>query len=408
MLMFWGLAAAMVVMVVALMVLALRRDEAQVVPAAEFDLRVYRDQLRDIERDLERGVIGPDEAERLRVEIGRRILAADQAARTEGAQISGPRGMLVTGGLVLALLGATLATYVGVGRPGASDLPLALRLAEADAARRTRDSQDIAEAAMLRAVPAPTDPQHAALIQQLREIVAQRPDDLQGHQLLMRNEAALGNYAAAWRAQERVVTLRGGAVDVDEIALQADLMIRAAGGFVSPEAEQVLARALQMDPRHRQTRYFTGLMFLQNDRPDRTFQVWSQLWTDSRAGDPWAPFLERQLPDVAFLAGEHRYEMPPLRGAEPGPDAAALEAAQDMSPEERSQMVRGMVDGLAARLATDGGPAADWARLIRALGVLGETERARAILAEAQQVFASNAADLGLLTAAAQAAGIAP
>jgi cytochrome c-type biogenesis protein CcmH len=242
----------------------------------------------------------------------------------------------------------------------------------------------------------------------LREIVAQRPDDLQGHQLLMRNEAALGNYAAAWRAQERVVTLRGGAVDVDEIALQADLMIRAAGGFVSPEAEQVLARALQMDPRHRQTRYFTGLMFLQNDRPDRTFQVWSQLWTDSRAGDPWAPFLERQLPDVAFLAGEHRYEMPPLRGAEPGPDAAALEAAQDMSPEERSQMVRGMVDGLAARLATDGGPAADWARLIRALGVLGETERASAILAEAQQVFASNAADLGLLSAAAQAAGIAP
>jgi cytochrome c-type biogenesis protein CcmH len=408
MLMFWGLAAAMVVMVVALMVLALRRDEAQVVPAAEFDLRVYRDQLRDIERDLERGVIGPDEAERLRVEIGRRILAADQAAQTVGAQISGPRGGLVTGALVLALLGATLATYVGVGRPGASDLPLALRLAEADAARRTRDSQDTAEAAMLRAVPAPTDPQHAALIQQLREIVAQRPDDLQGHQLLMRNEAALGNYTAAWRAQERVVALRGSAVDVDEVALQADLMIRAAGGFVSPEAEQVLARALQMDPRHRQTRYFTGLMFLQNDRPDRTFQVWSQLWTDSRAGDPWAPFLERQLPDVAFLAGEHRYEMPPLRGAEPGPDAAALEAAQDMSPEERSQMVRGMVDGLAERLATDGGPAADWARLIRALGVLGETERASAILAEAQQVFASNAADLGLLSAAAQAAGIAP
>jgi hypothetical protein len=136
-------------------------------------------------------------------------------------------------------------------------------------------------------------------------------------------------------------------------------------------------------------------------RPDGSFRPWRPFYRLTHGDpDPGAP--------GGFYHVVRRDAAPPLRGAEPGPDAAALEAAQDMSPEERSQMVRGMVDGLAARLATDGGPAADWARLIRALGVLGETERASAILAEAQQVFAGNAADLGLLTAAAQAAGIAP
>ena len=42
-------------------------------------------------------------------------------------------------------------------------------------------------------------------------------------------------------------------------------------------------------------------------------------------------------------------------------------------------------------LATEGGPPEDWARLIGALGVLGQTERAEAIAAEARVVFADNA-----------------
>ena len=58
-----------------------------------------------------------------------------------------------------------------------------------------------------------------------------------------------------------------------------------------------------------------------------------------------------------------------------------------MTDDERTEMIRGMVDGLSDRLATEGGPASDWARLIGALGVLGETERAAAIWNEARDVF---------------------
>ncbi len=59
-----------------------------------------------------------------------------------------------------------------------------------------------------------------------------------------------------------------------------------------------------------------------------------------------------------------------------------------MTPEDRMDMIRSMVDGLSDRLATDGGPPEDWARLINALGVLGDTEQAAAIWTEAQSVFA--------------------
>ena len=51
--------------------------------------------------------------------------------------------------------------------------------------------------------------------------------------------------------------------------------------------------------------------------------------------------------------------------------------------------IRSMVEGLAQRLAASGGSAEDWARLIRALTVLKEIDRAKLILAEARQKFAA-------------------
>ena len=70
-------------------------------------------------------------------------------------------------------------------------------------------------------------------------------------------------------------------------------------------------------------------------------------------------------------------------------------------------MIRGMVEGLSARLANDGGTSAEWAQLIGALGVLGDTDRARAIYGEAQVVFGARPEDLAIVRAAAERAGVA-
>ena len=68
-----------------------------------------------------------------------------------------------------------------------------------------------------------------------------------------------------------------------------------------------------------------------------------------------------------------------------------MEAAAEMSVEDRMAMIEEMVAGLNDRLASEGGPAEDWARLIGAYGVLGRDDAARAILAEAREVFAGDA-----------------
>ena len=67
----------------------------------------------------------------------------------------------------------------------------------------------------------------------------------------------------------------------------------------------------------------------------------------------------------------------------------------------------GMVERLGNRLATEGGSPQEWAQLLGALGVLGETDRAREIWTEAQGVFEGNAEALAVVRGGAERAGVA-
>ena len=183
---------------------------------------------------------------------------------------------------------------------------------------------------------------------------------------------------------------------MEERVTLLDLMVFAAGGFVSPEAEAVLSGILRDAPENETARYYAGLLFAQTGRPDRAFPIWRRLLETSTPDAPWVPVIRAEIEGIAAAAGID-YTPPETRG----PSAADVAAAQDMTAEERQEMIRGMVEGLADRLATDGGPPEDWARLIGALGVLGDTERARAVADEALEVFADSPEALAAIEAAA-------
>ena len=409
---FWIAAAGIGLAVTALLLLALLRGRAGDEPAAAYDLRVYRDQLREVDRDLARGVIAPADAERLRTEVARRVLEADRALG-DGA---GPEGVdaprlttLIMAGLVAAVMLGGVWGYFRMGAPGYPDLPIAERLAASDEVYRTRPPQAAAEAAAAARAPAPgpVEPAFSELMDKLRTALKDRPDDLEGHRLLARNESGLGNQAAAIAAQRQVIAILGDRVSADDHAMLAEMMILAAGGYVSPEAEAEITRALQLDPLNGTATFYAGLMFAQVGRPDRTFSLWAPLLDRSQPGDPWVAPLRAQLMQVASEAGEDKYVLPDAAPTAPGPDADAVAAAAEMTPEDRQDMVRGMVAQLSDRLATQGGSAEEWARLITAYGVLGETDRARTIWTEAQQRFDGRAADLQVVRAAAAGAGVA-
>ncbi|SEN62869.1 c-type cytochrome biogenesis protein CcmI [Palleronia pelagia] len=400
---FWLITGALVVLTLLPVVMALLRGGGD---GRGTDLAIYRDQLAEVERDLERGLLSEDEAARTRIEVQRRMLDADRRERGVVSRL--PRGTALVFGGVIALSAAagTFALYSLLGAPGYPDLPLAERIAQADAARDRRPSQAEAEAQAAPMMPEPPelDPDFDRLLTQLRQVMDERPDDLQGYRLLARNEAAIGNFPAARAAQERLVELLGPDVTAEDLAMWGELMVLSAGGFVSSEAEAVLDRALAADPRNGRAAYYKGLALAQIGRPDQAFAIWRGLLERGPEEAPWIEPVRGQIGQVAAAAGI-RYDAP-APAAPRGPTAADMEAAADMSPEDLQAMIGNMVSGLSQRLATEGGPSSDWARLIVALSVLGQTDRARAILDEARGVFAGSQPDLDAIAAAADRAGL--
>ena len=356
--MFWIICAALAgVVAIAIAAPLLRRQRAGAEPAAAFDLRVYRDQLREVERDLERGVIDPADAERLRVEIGRKVLAADRALERETSARRAPGGIIAIAVLVLLIAGA-VALYVDMGAPRRSDEPIARRIANAQAIYDQRPTQAEAETVAPKPKPPENDPeydQYVALVDKLRAAVAQNPDDPRGLELLAQHERGLGNFVAAKEAQARLVRIRGDQASEQDWSRLTDLTVEAAGGLITAEGEDAIARTLALNPHSPQARYYAGLLQIQSGRPDRAFPLWAELLEEGPPDAPWLQPIRYIISDLAWFAGNPDYTPPEAAGAAngamatpgqtalPGPDADAMAAAGEMTPEARQQMIDGMV-----------------------------------------------------------------
>ena len=407
---FWIASGAMALLVAALIGMALMRGRRVADDAVASDIRVYRDQLREVDRDLERGVIGPDEAERLRTEVQRRLLAADAASSGQTTPNAEPQGLSRATAVLIGafLLGTSLFLYAGLGAPGYGDLGLADRIAQAEDARENRPDQETAEAQIPPSAPSePPAPEYLQLVERLRAAVSERQDDLQGFQLLARSEAALGNYKAAYQAQQRTIALKGDAATAKDYVDLADMMVLAAGGYVSPEAEAALQAGLARDPENGVGNYYAGLTLAQTGRPDRAFRIWDRLLRRSTADDPWVPPIAAQIEELAWRAGVNDYTPPvPEAAPLPGPSSEDMQAAGEMDATDRQAMIEGMVARLSDRLSRQGGTPEEWARLISAYGVLGDSDQARAIWNNAQEVFLGNAEALEIVRGGARSAGV--
>lgn len=409
---FWIVAAALALITVGLFALALMRRPDNDQHPANYDLQVYRDQLKEVDKDLARGVIGEEDAVRMRTEISRRILAADaQIQSTDQGKTGGAKGSTMLIVLLAAVVFAgSFGLYTQLGAPGYRDMPLKLRVEEANLRKDTRMSQ--AEAEEKADLPAPTEQpgeEFVELMEKLRAAVTQNPDDLQGQELLVRNEANLGNLPAAYTAQGKVIEIKGDDVTAGDYVLHANLLITAAADYVSPTAEKSLKAALEIDPYNNLGRYYWGLMMWQSGRPDATYRIWDQVLRQSPPDAPWVPSIRATITELAWYAGvDYKLPAPMPDHSEglSGPSAEDMQAADELSADDRQAMIQGMVDQLSERLATEGGTPQEWARLIGAYGVMGETDRATMIWEEAQQVFAEVPEALQIVRAGAIQAGL--
>lgn len=381
---FWMIAigAAVLATLIVAAPLLRRRDEAA--PRAAHDVQVFRDQLAELDRDVARGAVSPEDADATKLEISRRLLAADaELQKTSGAQ-SAPAGLsrALAAAVILAIPAATAALYLDLGFPGAKDTPFAAR---ADEGRPSQAEAEKLMAGREMAPPAGDDvAEFEQLVKQLEERIADSPDDRQGVFLYARSLMNLGRFDEAWVQFARLIEL--GEVSAEIYAGLTEGQILAAGGYISPEAEENLLQILKYQPTNPSGRYYLGRLHIQAGDPDIARDIWDELLRESSPDAPWVTPIQRE---IASLGGSRL----PL----PGPTQEEMAAAANIPPGERQSMVQGMVASLASRLAEEGGSIEEWQQLVRSYSVLGDQQAAAAALEAARQAFAGDPAALARL-----------
>lgn len=359
---FWLVGGALILITLGVLVAPLLRRVKAPAPRAGHDLAVYKDQLAEVERDLARGVLEPAEAEAARHEVERRLLAV--APEPAPAPLRRRGNLVLVGALCLALPAAALGLYFYLGVPGLPSQPFAAR-------------------------PAPQEPPRELVeaVEQLAARLTAAPADPQGWALLGRSYGQLGRYREAAEAFRQAIDQ--GDQSAETYASLGEMLAAAGNGVVGPEARQAFAAALERDPNNPRSRYYAGLAYVQDGRLPEALAVWQELAADSPAQAPWRPLLEQQ---IAALTTELGLATTP-RPQDPGPSAADVAAAAQMSAEERQAFIAAMVERLASRLEESPDDLAGWLRLARAYRVLGERAQGLAALEQARALAADLPAD---------------
>src|SRR5262249_8278945 len=141
-----------------------------------------------------------------------------------------------------------------------------------------------------------------------------------------------------------------------------------ADGTVTQPALEAFRKALQVRPDDPRTLYYLGLHEAQAGGGAAALARWRRLAARSRRGARYPPMRRAEIGRAARAAGVDRG--PPA--AMPLPSREQQEAMAALSPAERQQAIRGMVEGLAARLKDNPQDRAGWLRLANAWKVLGE------------------------------------
>lgn len=354
------------------------------------DLAVYRDQLAEIGRDIERGVLTEGQADAARTEVQRRILATDQriAKRHQSGEAANRVSRLRPAVAIFTLLlfAGGVGLYLDLGRPDLRDRPIASRTDEIMAARQASDNDANRNAALNRAV------------QDLSNRLLENPDDLKGWELLGASLMALGRPEEAQTAYLEAVKQSGR--DGDYLAMYAESVIRTNNGQVNTIARGALEEAAKSGSTDPRIQYFLGLADAQNGNVAAAVDRWIALVNGAPSDAGWLPMVLARIEEAALaqgidITGRITVTPPMASNAPGGPSREDMEAAAEMTPEERQEMILGMVSQLADKLAENPQDPEGWARLMRAYMVIGQPDQAKQAYDTARQEFAG---DTTLLT----------
>ncbi|WP_156255633.1 c-type cytochrome biogenesis protein CcmI, partial [Sandarakinorhabdus oryzae] len=265
-----------------------RRHEARV-DARAATIAVLKDQLADVDVQLAAGVIQPGEAEGLRNEIRRRLLAAGHIP----AELDRTMGQKALSGLALGLAAmvaiAAAALYARMGQPelaGTASPSAAVQAAApaADPAAASAASGEVGQ-----------------LIAGLEQKMQANPGDPEGWRLLGWSYFQTGRYSDSAKAYAKAIALKPDGVGFQ--SAYGEALVQEAGGQVTPAAVAAFEKAAAQDGVDARARYFLAVHKSETGDRKGAIEDMLKLVADSPADAPWLPQLRAAITETAQAAG---------------------------------------------------------------------------------------------------------
>lgn len=397
---FWIISALLTVVVAVLLLAPLLRASARATRYDEGEAAVYRDQLRELERDKAEGLISAEDADYARAEIGRRLLAIanrDKSGEGDeqhddvapaGAPVARRRYTWSQAFILLCLPVIGLAGYLEIGSPGTPDAPLEARIADPG------DDVDL-------------------LIAKVERHLATAPEDGNGWNVLAPVYFRIGRYDDAELAYRNAIRILG--PDAERMSGLGETIVVRNDGIVTDDAQMAFQAALKIEPNNPRADFYLALALEQSGRRAEALAAFQNIAKASPPTAPWMPLVNQHI--AANSAGvplanapAATAEAPAQQNANPAapgnPTAEDIANAQAMSDADRSEMIRGMVASLDARLKEDPNNFEGWMRLVRSYAMLDDKERAEAALQEGLKTFPAEGTQGQQLIAMARELGL--
>jgi cytochrome c-type biogenesis protein CcmH len=417
------------------------RQQSRTLPADAKDLDVYRDQLKEIEREEKAGLIMSAESEEARKEIARRLLAAEQIAKGRAtAKPAADRTYAAIGVAAVVAIGSTI-LYTNMGWPDLPSQSPGQRMAATvpqDAVSNSGGAQDDAQAP---AMPGGNGgaqvqgKQPIGTVDEMIERVVKRleasPNNPEGWRMLGWAYFSQEKFSEAANAYAKAIEQNPGLAALK--TARGEAMVRMADGKVTDDALALFNEAIKQDEKDARAKFFVGLKKEQSGDKTAALDDWIAILNDASPDESWAGDLRKRIESLAgelkvdvsgrvktapavastqggvlgSLQGQDVSAQPPVTApVDKGPSAEDVKKAQEMAPQDRTAMIRSMVDGLQSRLEKSPRDADGWIKLIRSRKVLGDGDAAKAALDKALATFADAPDEKNRIAAAAKELGV--
>lgn len=295
----------------------LRRDE--------LNLAVLRDQLRELEADLNAGLIDAPAYESSRRELERRVAEEVRPQDVQQPKSEGRRWAAVAVGIAVPVLSISL--YLLIGSPAALD-PQVL------AANKDGAHQFTAE-------------QVEGMVASLAERMKNEPDNVKGWTMLARSYNALGRYEKASEAYAHLVKLAPD--DAGLLADYADVLAMTRGRSLQGEPEKIIERAVKVDEKNVKALALWGSAAFERKDYASAVKRWEKILPLVPADSEVARSVTGSIAEAQGLMGQ--VPATASKSADKAVSGAKVEGMVELDPALRSEVADGDAVFIFARAA---------------------------------------------------------